>query len=175
MQEKTKQLENWLADKYKKAPVLSKGGREFLVEIAPWLSLLAGIGTLITAYNLWHWVHRVDGLEMILGVSYTRWSLGIGLALLVSAVTGVMYLAAFSQLKDRKKPGWNLLFYAILLNVAYGIVLLFTDYGGADYLISSLIGAAIGFYFLFQIRSYYKVAPVKQRALSDKSDNSNQA
>ena len=64
-------------------------------------------------------------------------------------------VAAFSGLKARKKSGWNLLYYALLLNLAYGIVMAFTNYGGFSYLIGAVIGSAIGLYLLFQIRSSY--------------------
>jgi hypothetical protein len=57
--------------------------------------------------------------------------------------------------KERRKSGWDLMFYAVLLNTVYGLVLLFTDYGGVGSLIGSLIGTAIGLYFLFQLKPKY--------------------
>ena len=69
----------------------------------------------------------------------------------------------FPGTREKKKSGWNLLFYALLINVAYGFVVMFTDYGSVGSFIGSLIGSAIGGYFLFQIRSSYsKSAPTRK-------------
>lgn len=51
--------------------------------------------------------------------------------------------------------GWDLLFIASIINLVYGIVVLFTDYGSIANLFWSIVGTAIGWYFLFQIREYY--------------------
>ncbi len=80
----------------------------------------------------------------------------IWLSIAVLVVEALLYIAAFNPTKARKKSGWDLLFYALLVNVAYGIVVAFTYYGGIGRLLGSLIGSAIGFYFLFQIRASYK-------------------
>ena len=76
----------------------------------------------------------------------------VWLAIAVLAVEAVLYIAAFPGTKARKKVGWDLLYYALLINVVYGIVAAFTDYGGFGRLVGSVIGSAFGFYFLFQIR-----------------------
>lgn len=66
---------------------------------------------------------------------------------------------AFAPTKERKKSGWNLLFLALLVNVVYGLVVTFTDYGGPSNFISVLISTVIGMYFLFQIREAYVAKP----------------
>jgi uncharacterized membrane protein HdeD (DUF308 family) len=75
------------------------------------------------------------------------------------AAMAVVYIVAFPALRARKKSGWDLLFYAALLNIVYGFVTLFTDYGSVGNLVGTIIGSAIGLYFLFQIRSLYLKAP----------------
>jgi hypothetical protein len=56
------------------------------------------------------------------------------------------------------------MFYALLVNVAYGVVMLFTNYGGIGTLLSTLIGSAIGLYLLFQIRSSYGLHPAHKKS-----------
>src|SRR6185437_8492211 len=84
-----------------------------------------------------------------------RWSLMLWLGLIALLVQAIIYIAAFPGLREHKKNGWNLLFYGALLNVVYGVIVLFTAYGGMSQLIWSVIGSAIGFYLLYQVRSYY--------------------
>jgi hypothetical protein len=159
-------LEENLNDLFtKKAPALPAGGKKVIVEWAPWLALIGGIGSLWTAWVLWHWAHVANAfvdyantLSAAYGgpaVTVHRLTFGIWLGIAVLAVEGVLYLLAFNGLREHKKSAWNLIYWGALLNVAYGVVVMFTDYGGVGSLIGSLIGSAIGLYFLFQVRSAY--------------------
>ena len=159
-------LENNLEDVFvKKAPALPENGKKAIVEWLPWISLILGLLSLWTAYALWHWAHWANQLvdyANTLSAAYggpavatDRMSVTIWLGLAVMVVQAVLYIAAFPALRDRKRSGWDLLFYALLVNVVYGVVVLFTDYGGVGNLLGSLIGSAIGAYFLVQIRGRY--------------------
>ncbi|MEK7594788.1 MAG: hypothetical protein AAB436_04075 [Patescibacteria group bacterium] len=150
----------------KNAPALPAGGKKMLVEWLPWLSLVFGLLSLWAAYGVWTWAHAASSLinyANTLSAAYggpavadvNRLSAGIWVGLAVLTIEALIYIAAFPGLRDRKKSGWNLLFYAALLNVVYGVVVLFTSYGGVGNLIGSLIGSAIGAYFLFQVRASY--------------------
>jgi hypothetical protein len=150
----------------KSAPKLPEKGKEVLAEWLPWINLVLGIITLWAAYALWHWAHLVNGLANYvnqLGQAYgvntsvavhkldaTVW---LGLAVLV--VEAVLYLMAFPATRARQKRGWNLMFYALLVNLVYGIVNIFTNYGGVGNFIGYLIGTVIGLWLLFQIRGKY--------------------
>jgi len=148
----------------KNAPPLPPNAKKVIVEYLPYINLVLGIITLFLAWGLYHAAHVVNrfvdysnslsaaygGTTEVSHLSFTVW-----LAIAVLAVEAVLYIAAFAGTRDRRKSGWDLLFYALLINVVYGIVAVFTDYGGAGRLIGSLIGSAIGLYFLFQIRSAY--------------------
>jgi len=81
--------------------------------------------------------------------------LAVWLALGVLLVEAILYLLAFPATRDRKKSGWDLMFYAALVNIVYAVVVLFSNYGGIGSLLGSLIGSAIGLYLLFQIRASY--------------------
>jgi hypothetical protein len=174
-------LEKNLNDLFtKKAPVLPAGGKKIIVEWAPWLALLGGIASLWTAWILWHWAHvanafvdYANSLSAVYGgptVNVQRMTFGIWLGIAVLAVEGVLYLLAFNGLRERKKSAWNLIYWGALLNVAYGVVVMFTDYGGIGSLVGSLIGSAIGLYFLFQVRSAYVGNRVAAPATNQKLD-----
>lgn len=161
------QLENKLDEVLgKKSPVqLPENARKVIVEYLPWINLVIGVFTLWGAWTLWRWAHLANTLvdyanqlSRAIGgttVAAQRLTVVIWLGLITLAVEGVLMIAAFPGTRDRKKAGWNLLFYAALINVVYGVIILFSDYGGAGRFVGSLIGSVIGLYFLFQIRGYY--------------------
>jgi len=159
-------LESSLNDVFgKSAPGLPKGFKEFLVKIVPWLALLGGIFGLWSAWAIYRWVNTSNGLADYANelsrafggtdvVNYS-WSLGLYIAVAVLVVTAVLYVMAFSPLQKFQKKGWDYLFYALILNLVYGVVVAFTAFGTFGNLFGALIGSAIGAYFLFQIRDYY--------------------
>ena len=152
----------------KNAPDLPTGLKKFIVEYLPYINLVLGVLSLVAAWSLWNAAHTVNSLvdyANTLSATYggekittNRMTLTIWLALGVLVVEAILYIAAFSGTKGRQKSGWNLLYYALLINVVYGVIVVFTDYGGFGSLIGSLVGSAIGAYFLFQIRSSYTAA-----------------
>ena len=74
--------------------------------------------------------------------------------LLSSAVLlleGVIMIVAFPALKKRAQRGWNLLFWSLVLSIVSSVLSL-SVFG----VIQSVIGALIGYYFLYQMKSYYK-------------------
>jgi hypothetical protein len=163
-------LETVLNDLFvKKAPPLPPNGKKALVEYLPWINLVLGLLALYTVYVLWHWAHLANSLvnyanslSAVYGgptVATNRLSLGIWIGLVVLAIEALLYIAAFPATRARKKSGWDLMFYALLVNIVYGIVITFSSYGGGGNLIGSLIGSAIGLYLLFQIRASYLKAP----------------
>ncbi len=163
-------LENSLDDLLvKKAPPLPPNGKKALVEYLPWINLVFGLITLYTAWALWHWAHVASGLIDYANdlsarysgssVAIDRMGIGIWIGLIVLSLSAILYLAAFQATRQRKKSGWDLMFYAILLNVAYGVVIVFSSYGGIGNLLATIIGAAIGLYLLFQIRASYLQQP----------------
>lgn len=159
-------LEKSLDDLFvKQAPALPAGGKKALVQYLPWINLILGLIALYTAYVLWHWAHFANSLinyANSLSAAYggptvatNRLSVGIWLGIVVLAIEALLYIAAFPGTRDRKKVGWNLMFYALLVNIVYGVLVLFTDYGSVGNLVGAVIGSAIGLYLLFQIRSSY--------------------
>lgn len=163
----------------KKAPALPESGKKWIVEYLPWINVILGVLALWAVYTLWNWArwtndwaNYANSLSTMYGgsatISTSRWTVGVWLSLAVLAAQAVLYIVAFPALKARKKSGWDLLFYAALANVAYGLVLMFTDYGGFGNFLSSLVGTVIGLYFLFQIRSLYLGKPATADAKTTK-------
>ena len=157
----------------KSAPKLPAKGKEMLAEWVPWINLILGIFTLASLYWLWDWSRTVNYANEIIrafgggDVVSDRLTAGVWLGLVVLAIEAVLYIVAFSPLRARKKAGWNLLFYALIVNLIYGIVVMFTSYGGVGSFIGYLVGTIIGLYFLFQIREKYvggRAAPVEPSA-----------
>lgn len=168
-------LENSLNDLFgKQAPALPPNGKKALVQYIPWITLILGLVSLWTTYVLWHWAHvantfvnYANSISAAYGgpqIATNRLTFGIWLGIAVLAVEALLYIAAFPGLRDRKKSGWNMLYYALLINVVYGVVIMFTNYGGVGNLIGTIIGSAIGFYFLFQIRGSYVSAKASKKA-----------
>jgi len=162
----TNQLEDSLAGLFKSAPKLPANAKKVIVEWLPWVNVILGVLSLWAAYGIWHWAHwasqwtdAANSLSKAFGgtevVDANRMSVIVWLALIVIVAEGVIYLMAFPGTKARTKAGWNLMFYALILNAVYGIVNLFYSYGGVSSFIGYVIGTVIGLYFLFQIRDAY--------------------
>lgn len=160
-------LENNLNDIFgKKAPALPEGGKKALVEWLPWINLVFGVLSLLAALSLWRWANAanelIDYANTISGVYggnpvvAERMGVIVWLGLGVLAVQGLLLLAAFAPTRDRKKSGWNFMFYAALLNLVYGVVTLFSDYDYSGGFVGTILGSAIAFYLLFQIHDRYK-------------------
>ncbi|OGL35048.1 hypothetical protein A3F65_01765 [Candidatus Saccharibacteria bacterium RIFCSPHIGHO2_12_FULL_47_16b] len=159
------QLEASLEGLFKGAPKLPEKAKDAIVQWLPWINLILGLLTLWAAYSLWRWadvantiVNYANELSRALGgtgVSVDRFTVGVWIAIGVLVVEAILYLAAFPGTRDRKKSGWNLLFYALLVNIVYGVVVLFTDYGGVGNFLGYVIGSVIGLYFLFQLKPKY--------------------
>jgi len=164
MAAKADQLEMKLDTIFEKnAPKLPANAKKMIADWAPWVALVVGALSLLSAYWLWQAANAINAYVSLAnqitaaygGTSATsNMTLWVWLALLVLVVEGLLYLLAFPGLKARKKSGWNYLYWGALLNIAYAIVSLFTVNGVGGF-IGALIGSAIGFWLLFQIRSQY--------------------
>lgn len=167
----------------KKGPALPAGGKKAIVKYLPWVSLIIGILTLLSAFWLWQWAHTANDLINAVnsynaylqasGVptgSTSHLTLNIWLGLIVLTIEGLLYFSAYFGTRDRKKSGWNLLFYGLLLNLVYGVIMAFSSYnGGFSNLLGALIGFAIGGWLLFQIRaSYLGKAPADSKPAAAK-------
>ena len=130
MEEYIKMMESWFA----KFPALPANIKDVLVKIAPWLSLVFGI-------------LGVLGILGAMGI-LAPLSASVMAGAVLALISSVLMVMAFPGLRDRKVAGWKWSFYSQLVSVLLSVVAL--NFVGA------LIGGLIGFYLLFQIKSYYK-------------------
>jgi hypothetical protein len=158
-------IDKMLAPLFKDLPPLPKGAKDWFVNAWPILALIFGVLQLLAAWGLWHLGHVVNAVAnytntyaQLYGTGTTVNGLGFfyWVGLIVLIVDGLILLLAYSGLKARSKRGWNMLFLAALVNLAYGVLLALDNvYGGFGRLIWALVTSAIVFYFIYQVRSYY--------------------
>lgn len=161
-----KGLEKSLGEVFgEKAPKLPAGGKKFLVDYSPYLALIGAVLSVFGAWSLWDTARTVNGLvnwandlSRTYGgttVETSHFTVWVWLAIAFTLVNAVLYFLAYSPLKARLKKGWDYLFYVSLLSVVYSVINIFIDGRGFGSFLFGLIGAAIGFWLLFQIRPAY--------------------
>lgn len=147
-----------LDENYAKAPALPKQWTDLIVNFAPWLALLGGVlgllfGVLglLASLSLFGLVAAVAPLG-VYGATYgPQYIFAAVVGALILLVTGVLSLLAYPSLKARKERGWNLLFYILVLGIVSSIATL-----NIFSVVMALIFGAIEYYFLYQIKAYYK-------------------
>jgi hypothetical protein len=167
-----RQLEQPLDDAFKKLPQLPEESRRGLVAALPWLALVGAVFACFSAAHQYNVATTVNDAFSVFG--YVSTAVGyviinwIGLLLLLAEA--VLFLVAFPTLRVYKESGWRLLFWAMLISIFYGVIMnVFNGTIDLAQLIVSLLGAAIGLYFLFQVRPYFSVA-VKAKSPTEKTD-----
>ena len=136
-----KQMEEW----FSKLPPLTSNWRDVIANITPWLALVFGIiGVLgsLAAIGVLTFLAPFVVLGDGMGVA-SGGVIGAVLALVAS----VLLLMAFPGTRDRKMSGWRLLFWSEVVSIISSAVAF--SAGG-------VVGALIGFYIIFQIKSHYK-------------------
>lgn len=137
-----------LLDEYmvKKAPFhLPLGLKEFLVKAAPYLVIIGvviAVPALLTAF----------GLSALFTPMAMMGGYKLGMLAWVGIVfsIGAMLLEAFAipGLFKRTHKAWRLVFYASLVSLVGSLISL--------NFVGGIIGAVIGWYFLFQLKEFYK-------------------
>lgn len=137
-------MEQW----FKQAPALPQNAREVIVKITPWIALIFGVLGLLGALAGLGILTAFSPLALFGGAQGMS-SYGTGfIAAIFWLASSVLLLAAYPGVKARRMQGWNMLFWSELVSFIGSIVALS--------IVSGIIGALIGFYLLFQIKSYYK-------------------
>jgi hypothetical protein len=162
----------------KKAPKLPAGVKKFIFDWAPWIAVIVGVLSIFSAVSLWsaargtHYsayyyqqvcsTYQSDNGHCALPSSASHLTFWLWLAIIFLVIQGFLYIRAYTPLREHRKAGWDLLFYAELTYVAYAIITLLTDYDVVGHFISAAIGIAVSFYILFQVRSLYTGAVAPQ-------------
>lgn len=134
----------------KKAPALPKQWKEIIVKLAPYLTILGVILGVPAVLALFGVGTVLAPLGFLGGAIVGRPFLGFNfyLTAIFLVVILVFEALAISGLMKRSMGGWRWLFYASLVNVVQNVV--YFNLGGL------IIGGALSFYFLFQVKEYYK-------------------
>ena len=143
-----KSVEDWMAmmeEWFSKLPSIPVNGKQTIVGITPWIALIFGV--LGVAGGL-------AGLGLLTAFSpFMALSNGFGgaagslISSALSLAAAVLLLVAFPGTKAHKMQGWKMLFYSEAVSVLASIVI---------FSVSGVLFSLIGFYLLFQIKSYYK-------------------
>lgn len=141
MAQTNKDLIVMLEELFKKAPALPLSAKDVLVKITPWIALVFGILGILVGIG----AAGVSPIALFGGIKVSVTVLISGILLLISSV---LMLIAFPKLKAMKFEGWRLIFWADAISIVSAIV--------TFDLVSAVISFLIGFYILFQIKSYYK-------------------
>jgi hypothetical protein len=126
-----------------KFPPFSEPVKEFVVQYGPYFILILsvlGLMGLFTAFGIMGAISGMGSVSTEFGISFY---LNVALGVFVL----IMYLMAFSPLRARKRSGWNLLYYALLIGLLSNIVQL--------NIFVALVSGVLGFWVLFQIREKY--------------------
>ncbi len=126
-----------------KAPFqIPAGGKEWIVRYGPWIMvvlLLLSAPALLVALGVGTFL-----LPFVVVGAGT----GLGVVWVFLVASAVLRALALPGMFARKMSGWQLAFYAQLVDFVGGVL------GGT--IVGAIIGALIGLYILFQIRSYYR-------------------
>jgi hypothetical protein len=138
-----------LDESFAKLPALPKKWTDLIVNYAPWLALIGGVILIFGAVSLIGLGSFLSPFAMMAGSGFfvITWVLAAVLLL----VGGVLEFLAFKPLKARSVKGWNFMFYALLLNALGSVVRL-----SVSEVVMAVISFLIGYYFLYQVKSYYK-------------------
>lgn len=134
----------------KKAPFsLPDNIKELIVNFAPYLVILGiifgvpavlavlGLGALVSPFTFF----GGPAYAISYGFNYI-------LSMLVFGVVLVLEALAVPGLFKKQRKAWQYLFYASLVSLVSGII--------SGNIISALIASVIGWYFLFQVKEYYR-------------------
>ncbi|MCL5019407.1 MAG: chromate transporter [Patescibacteria group bacterium] len=126
-------------------PALPKGFKDFIVAIAPWLSLVFGaLGLLGSLAALGIVTFLSPAVMMGAGAGAAA---GLTLSVILALASSILTLVAVPGLFNRKIAGWSFIFLSEIVSVVSSVVV---------FSIVGILFSLVGFYILFQVKSYYK-------------------
>ena len=171
-----KTVEGWL----KPAPHLPEKSRKWLADNVWWLALAGVILSILSAVSAFYRAmfadNYVDDIYRGYGISYPHsdvFGLNMSAYMLIMYVgiiaSAVIMGLAINHLKIKHKKGWDLMFLALLVSIVIQVVgVLFNLSNLVGGILSVVIGAAIGSYFLFEIKPYFKAETKKAETTKEK-------
>ena len=161
--ESLKKLEDIIAGVLKPLPHLPADWRKWISENIWWITLVGVVVDGLAALGIYQaatYVNQLTSYFAIAGVTTASgWTTPMMISIAFFVLSAVIMAMAITPLKEMKKKGWDLMFMATIVSVVASIF----NYGYGDIvtsIIGSAIGAVIGMYFLFEIRSHFNGATV---------------
>lgn len=141
-------LEAWLLPLFQKAPHLPASAKQILVDVAPWISLISGALGIVGILSASAFMSMLFSFAFVTGgllpIFFTA-------GMLLWLAGSLLSLLAYKPLSEKKKLGWNYMFYSSLLSVVAFILQMIAGQGMFGYVIALLIG----FWLLFEVRDQY--------------------
>ncbi len=134
-------METW----FLKLPALPKNARQTLVNITPWIALIFGILGVLAGLAGFGILTAFSPL-IAMGSGFNGAAITLVSAVL-SLIASILLLLAFPGTKKRKMQGWKMLFWSEIASIIGAIIVIS---------LSGVLFSLIGFYLLYQIKSYYK-------------------
>jgi hypothetical protein len=132
---------------HKKIPSLPKNISELIVKYGPYLILFGIASYLISLLNLME--IRSFGYRVFSPfISTARLGFPYFVIFVISALNIIVMIYALPGLFSRKLRSWKLLYFSVLLSLLQ--VITFRN------ILAPFISAFISFYFLYQIKSFYR-------------------
>jgi len=161
-------LENTFGNWLKPIPHLPTTWRKWMADNVWWITLVGVIlsvigvfvliGTLLKALSFFGAATSFYGYYMT--QSYSGWWVASSIvSILFIIVAAVITARAIKPLKAMDNKGWELLFLAFVVGLASSLVSIILNFSALSFLpslISAAISGAIGAYFLYEIRLYFK-------------------
>lgn len=173
-------LESRLINYFDKWPNIASEFKEFLTKYLAYIVLIFGFLCLLSAYDLWHAGNTVNSLISYsnsygsiygipkVAINHHR-NLFFYLSLILIIIEAFLYIKSYPAVKKHLKIGWNLIFYALLVNFLCGFSMLLNTYGGIYSLLARALFSLICLYVIFEIRDNFhtnKQKPHKKSAQS---------
>ncbi len=137
-------MEGW----FSKLPALPREWKEVIVKVTPWIALIFGVFGVLGGISALGILSVFSPFAVLGGGVGGAQAVGMGvLASILLLVSSALMLIAFPGTNARKEAGWNFLFWSQAVSVV-SAVLSFSPVG--------VLLSGVGFYILFQIKSYYK-------------------
>lgn len=141
-------LEAWLIPIFANVPHLPHGGRKFITDIAPWLSLIFGILGLI---GLMEAGVLTTLFSPLMAFSGGLRGVGFFITIILGIASSILSILSFNPLREMKKKGWDFAFYSFIIGTVSTIVTMVFMFSG----VSGIVGTLIGAYILFEVREMY--------------------
>ncbi len=139
------QLIDTLEEQFSKLPPLPKNWKDIIVNVTPWIVLIFGVLGVIGG------LAGVGILAMFAPFIAIGSGVGVASGSIIGAllwlVSSALMVAAFPGTRAKKISGWNLLFWSEIVSAVAAVV---------SFSVGGVVGALVGLYILYQIKSYYK-------------------